>query len=288
MERSEWQIAASAARFDGGRDYRRETALASVLDPATEALRSSVPSGARTAAGAVVAAPGVELDWSGRVVHRPSRRAAPAHAGSSVAAVLGGSAVPLPPAVAASSAEEHAGRRHFAHNINLESYETAHAPSAAAGTKKLSEGQATFQFAPGCDDSAAHWRSNNAEMMSRGREETASRGYVPTRRLVPPTAATADLHHTSFLASSGSATVEARSSVRREPDLLSSVAASVATRLARDVPLAPHQAGSEGRPAPSSIPGTVLLENPERPMKGYTGRIPSGVKSDAMRSLPIV
>jgi hypothetical protein len=78
MERSEWQIAASAARFDGGRDRGRDRAQATVADMPSElrarpTMGSSAVPRARPPA-AVAAAPGVEVDWAGNIVRKPTRK----------------------------------------------------------------------------------------------------------------------------------------------------------------------------------------------------------------------
>lgn len=91
MERSEWQVAASAARFDGGRDLRRERAQATVADLSRRPELRAAPSmgtGAqrgdsrslRPREAPVEAPPGFELDWAGNVVRRPVRRGAAAGA----------------------------------------------------------------------------------------------------------------------------------------------------------------------------------------------------------------
>jgi hypothetical protein len=85
MERSEFQIAASAARFDGGRDYRRETAPATVAELRVVEAREAVLQEARrrlaeelgvdeASLAAVPDGPGVERDWAGNVVRRPTKR----------------------------------------------------------------------------------------------------------------------------------------------------------------------------------------------------------------------
>ncbi|KAA0147974.1 hypothetical protein FNF28_07501 [Cafeteria roenbergensis] len=298
MERSEWQVAASAARFDGGRDLRRERAQATVADLSRRPELRAAPSmgtGARRAdsrdsrakEAPVEAPPGFELDWAGNVVRRPVRRGAAA--GATVATSFGPDLVPT-------SADAPAGRRHFERNINQSSARPEAAPyGAKAGSSSLSA-QATFQFAPGADDSASHWQSSNAAMMrgASGEADTAARRPVVKRQLAPPGPAAAPFATGSDPRASSSVRPEdERTSVRLVRRADGDMMARIAARVASAVP--PPAGGAAAAGARSAALGTSarLPSSVAHPgtMKGYTGRLPAGADTsarDRMRNLPIV
>ena len=71
MDRSVLQVAAEAAKFDGGADYRKEKSAA-VFDPSTMARppRGGPPRGAASSVASVAS----EADWGGNPVYASSKK----------------------------------------------------------------------------------------------------------------------------------------------------------------------------------------------------------------------
>lgn len=187
------------------------------------------------------------------------------------------------------------GRKHFERNINQDSAAPEPVPYGARGGSSSLSGQATFQFAPGADDSASRWRSANSEMMDSrasvaAREEGAARR---ARRIVKPAhEVRAGPARAPFATESGrppapfAAAPEPSVRVARggRDDLLARVAAGVAAKVGR-----PEAAGAMLTSSRLAAAGSTA--EPGAHMTGYTGRLPAGRNTSArddMRRLPIV
>lgn len=169
MEWSSWQVAAAASRFDGGRDYRRDTAPATV-----DELRRTDTRPAGAAFGAVEetrwsegAAPaGVELDWGGRVVYRPQVRVADAARAAAVRDSLDPGLLPEDAGGGAGAGAR--GKRHVEYNINLHSAPASRpsrTPAESDADPRSLHAQATFQTGPGGDPSGRSWKSTTRSML---------------------------------------------------------------------------------------------------------------------------
>jgi hypothetical protein len=172
------------------------------------------------------------------------------------------------------------GKKHFEKNINLASAEPASAPYGARAGSSVLSSQATFQFAPGADDSASRWRSENSDMMVGTRHPSEAR--VGRKPIEVPSARSSG---TPFATSETTVEPAPRPVIRRQDEsLLARVAASVASSI-----------GTGAGPDPVR---TAPLETTARrtvgmsvPMPGYTGRLPAGTSTaarDFEKSLPIV
>lgn len=192
-------------------------------------------------------------------------------------------------------ADAPAGRRHFERNINQSSAKPEAIPhGASAGASSLSA-QATFQFAPGADDSASRWQSSNAAMMrgASGEADAAARRPIVKRQLAPTAPAAAPFATGGAPRTSTSRPEDERTSVRLVRRTDGDMMARIAARVASSVPPPTAGAADEGGRAAALGTSARLPSSRVHPatMKGYTGRLPAGTdtsKRDEMRLLPIV
>lgn len=204
-----------------------------------------------------------------------------------------------------------AGRKHYGTNINMNSVASEPIPHGARGGHSTLSTQATFQFAPGADDSASHWKSSNAAMMEAaetvpkpGADATAARsarravkpGIDPSAGSLPGAAGAP--FATSARAGAGVAessyTSGTRSSVKRADNLLESVAAAVAAKISAPEAASAYSSAATGRLAAletSAKAGRATGAAESGFMSGYTGRMRPGAdtaKRDMLKKLPIV
>lgn len=173
MERSVLQVAAEAARFNGGVDHRRETSMA-VYDPTTMPDPVVAPrgEGRRPSAGRRASsdarAPSGETDWSGNVVARPSR----AHVASSVAHCLGSDMRPK------DELAGHNQRKHYETDIRFQSVD----PDA----KDQPLNVATYQFGPGGEHTASVWKTEAQRLFEKDETDKAAKSEQSSKKSIVP------------------------------------------------------------------------------------------------------